>query len=527
MKRIKYFTFLLVGLIFGSSCEDFMGDNIDPNRALKVSVDLMMPPVLFYSVLESYDHSEYGMYLSQCLTTGGRSQTGALAYQSGWEFLGMNRHPMWRRHFFDVGSNVNTILRYLEEGGNENYEAVARTMRLLSNQQTTDAFGDIPRSTAYTENPSYDMQEDIYEWMLQEADALIELYNSPQVTKETNLIMDQSIDRIYGGDMNKWKQFVYGIKARILLRQLPNQNTDAATCQKIIEASELALNNWVDPNYKFDGGTSVEQNCFWGRTNRAVNSWESRTNNLLSAIPTKYFMEDVMGYDPLTETVSDPRLPYLMTARGDEGSAGVDTTYRYLESNSGMPATHQSAWYPLLYDKVLTTDTSTICLLTKAELHFIVAEAAFWAGDKSKAVGSMAEGIRYHMNRMGVPGEEIEAYLMNPDVMPGSANVTLADIMKQKYIAMYLQPEQWTDLRRYAYSNDENGILYKGEVIYPGLRRPHNLYEAYWSTPNEWIQRLNYDPETEEKYNRTQLESMGAFQNPDWLKKPMIWGKQN
>jgi hypothetical protein len=90
----------------------------------------------------------------------------------------------------------------------------------------------------------------------------------------------------------------------------------------------------------------------------------------------------------------------------------------------------------------------------------------------------MKEGIRYHMNRLGVPAEEIEAYLINPDVVPGSANVTLADVMREKYIAMYLQPEQWTDLRRYGYSNDENNIQYNGEVVYHGLRRPHNLYEA-------------------------------------------------
>ncbi|MDK2841553.1 MAG: hypothetical protein PWQ17_1058, partial [Anaerophaga sp.] len=41
------------------------------------------------------------------------------------------------------------------------------------------------------------------------------------------------------------------------------------------------------------------------------------------------------------------------------------------------------------------------------------------------------------------------------------------------------------------------------------------------------IQRLNYDPETEEKYNRDELIRLGAFRNPEWLKKPMIWAPQN
>ena len=80
---------------------------------------------------------------------------------------------------------------------------------------------------------------------------------------------------------------------------------------------------------------------------------------------------------------------------------------------------------------------------------------------------------------------------------------SLSDLMQQKYIAMYLQPEQWTDMRRYHYSNKRNnyGIGDANEIVYPELRRPYNLYAAYWidglteaQKENTWIQRLNYDP---------------------------------
>ena len=40
---------------------------------------------------------------------------------------------------------------------------------------------------------------------------------------------------------------------------------------------------------------------------------------------------------------------------------------------------------------------------------------------------------------------------------------------------------------------------------------------------NTWIQRINYDPETEEKYNRPELERLGAYKNYKWLQEPMIW----
>jgi len=107
--------------------------------------------------------------------------------------------------------------------------------------------------------------------------------------------------------------------------------------------------------------------------------------------------------------------------------------------------------------------------------------------------------------------------------------------MRHKYICMYLQPEQWNDMRRYNYSNSTNGKTYDGAVIYPGLKLPYNLYEPYWRTDKNpdgsikevWIQRLNYDPETEEKYNKSELERLGAFRNAEWLKKPMIWAVYN
>ena len=112
---------------------------------------------------------------------------------------------------------------------------------------------------------------------------------------------------------------------------------------------------------------------------------------------------------------------------------------------------------------------------------------------------------------------------------------SLSDLMMQKYVAMYMQPEQWTDMRRYHYSNNRNnyGIGANQEIVYQGLRRPYNLYAPYWvdglsdsEKENAWIQRINYDPECEEKYNRSELERLGAYKNYLWLREPMIWSQQ-
>ena len=71
---------------------------------------------------------------------------------------------------------------------------------------------------------------------------------------------------------------------------------------------------------------------------------------------------------------------------------------------------------------------------------------------------------------------------------------------------------------------EENGVQYDNAYVYPGLKRPNNIYEAHWGDdPKAWINRINYDPETEEKYNKAELERLGAYKNYQWLRKPMIW----
>ena len=231
-------------------------------------------------------------------------------------------------------------------------------------------------------------------------------------------------------------------------------------------------------------------------------------------------------------------------------------------------------------------------IFTMEELYFIKAEALYWMGRKTEACALAKEATEWNIKRhldffqkqypnssddMNYPGNamaggkpgyerkegwdyQMDAFMNNAENWTESvgrggkvtrtynvhrvtdrgnkhwffnpSEFSLSDLMQQKYIAMYLQPEQWTDMRRYHYSNNRNkyGIGDNNEIVYPTLRRPYNLYAAYWidglteaEKENTWIQRLNYDPETEEKYNRKELQRLGAYKNYKWLQEPMIW----
>lgn len=556
MNKYKVIILSLLISFMGASCEDWLYDNVNEDAAHEVLPQQVLPVVLFYSAQLQFDHAEYGAYLTQTLTTGGRNQTSSFAYKSGWgDFLTMNRHPQWRRHFYDIGANAKEIIDEAHEAQAWNLELIGRTLRLMSTQMTTDLFGDMPRSEAYESNsPHYDTQESIYEWMNQEIEELIGMYEDPTYTEAaTNIPIDQSIDRVFAGDLNKWKHYTYALKARLLLRKLPNWENNAATCQAIITAVNRALEGWEDVLYRFDGGNGA-QNSPWGEafgsTEQGGLGWEGRGNMLNSAVPTKYFMENILGvfesHNNLKGWAEDPRILAFMSARpGPSGTSDSSTEMRYLDTNIGMDVSYKVDNYPTLFPEVdgkkvsvYTQNTGYVPLFLEEELLLIKAEATYWSGDKPTARSLTMQAAEINFDRFNLSSIYGSSYTRYRNNYLGNETGTgnyvttyfpadgfnIGHIMRQKYVCLYLQPEQWTDMRRYNYSCEENGIQYDNTYVYPGLKRPNNIYEAHWGDdPKAWINRINYDPETEEKYNKAELERLGAYKNYQWLRKPMIW----
>ena len=595
MKKLFIIPALLGAMMF-TSCEGFLDVNTTKDSPITTSVDQVLPVATFYASQICYDHAEYGVYLSQALTTGGKSQTGSYPYSQGWEFLGVNRHPMWRRHFYDLGANIKKMNEIAEEKGNRNAILIGRTVMLMSTMLTTDAFGDMPRSQVYqAASPKYDSQQEVYDWMFAEAEELIKLYNDPEwVDCPTNLPISEKMDRIYAGDMAKWELFCKAIQARLWLRKLPNWDNTTANCNKIIAMVDEVLNdaNWEEPRYYYPGGVT-ESNCPWGPYAPKINSWESRDNRLASSIPTTFFLHGILGgidgrFMPNRGYALDPRANKIMEQRASEKSLPM----LHLESNIGMDISKKITNFPDLFASTeltnpYTQNTGYIALITQEELMFIKAEAQYWAGDINGAYNTTVAATKFNMERYALHEVDILSGSLGTNIknwynrffeikLPGADKFTIADLMQQKYVAMYLQPEQWTDMRRYNYSSPTNGIAYKhpvsGEAIFVyavknvhngkvanfkqdgdnynaeyNLRRPYNLYEAYWCTsedygtnaensPNAWVNRLNADTETETKYNKGELDRIGYYTTNaqgekildyNVLKRRLIWAHNN
>ncbi|TVQ83258.1 MAG: SusD/RagB family nutrient-binding outer membrane lipoprotein, partial [Bacteroidetes bacterium] len=225
--------------------------------------------------------------------------------------------------------------------------------------------------------------------------------------------------------------------------------------------------------------------------------WDfAEIRNILNAsIHTDFFMHAM--------TLSgehDPRL-YELTTPGSNGN------YFSVPASTGRGALDIDD-FAILYNGYWTRDDSPIIFITDEELYFIEAEAAFYSGDMERAYNAYLNGIQRNFSRLGIAAE-FNAYRNSQAVAQSPAQLQTSHIMMQKYIALYLQPETWVDMRRYHYSNN----------AYPQLEYPENALSIY---EGEWIKRMPYDPQTEYIYNPNEIERLGA-RGDLWVVTPFWW----
>lgn len=176
--------------------------------------------------------------------------------------------------------------------------------------------------------------------------------------------------------------------------------------------------------------------------------------------------------------VVDPRWGILVptTSTGVDPGIGTAATTTGINVTPGvMPfvTDFYGSWY--------ARDLGYFEVITYHELKFIEAEAALKAGNTQRAYDALRAGVRAHMVKVGVGGPfslptvtfpaittaQITAYLASATMPQTPAVVTLRQIMEQKYLAMFLNPDGWSDLRRL----DFNPAIYVN-FTYPSRANP-------------------------------------------------------
>ena len=335
------------------------------------------------------------------------------------------------------------------DAGNAAIRGVAEVILAHNSAVLTDLFGDAPYSEAAkgaeNMNPALDTQQSIYQSLMATLDKAIADLQAGGSNSGLG-----SFDYLYGGDNSKWLKFAYGLKARLLMHTIYRASDKASVYNQILslidqsfaDPSEDAEFNVYDSsnwNPTFDFQYSRD---YFGFSQSMYNKMMARNDKRITRI-----LFEPYGYH-LTPDSDD-----LLLVPNGEDFAPVQWEYSFDAYCMAMTAsTYLLSYYELQFLKAeclarLGRDAEAkACVKIALELAFENTEASVQA---ALASGQLA--MPDDDESTALTAADADEYFANI-VEPLSGDALLAEIMVQKYLAMYgangESLETYNDIRR-------------------------------------------------------------------------------
>ncbi len=460
----------LLSTLFLAGCEDYLDINDDPNNPVSAPIQGLLTNATFETAQNTYRMgsitSYYVQYLASPNTASSTDTQEALSFGTQWFRL------------YDVLTDLSDLELLAEEEGATQVLGIAKILKAYNLALLVDAWGDVPYSEAFfaeTLNPSYDSQSALYDEVFTLITEGIDALQQPNSS-----IIAGNEDFIYGGETERWIQFGNTLMARYL--------------------NHLSKQSSYDPNAVLaaveNGFVSNDDDAQVTYYEEQVNPWASVAIDNAGLILGGWISEQTVEHlDGTTYGVEDPRISFLIGTTDEGEFVGV-------ENGAGRGnAPESGAFSALTTDNFYSTRTAPLVIASYAELKFIEAEAALRAtpAQPVRAYQAYLEGIEAHMDKLGVDEDDKNDYLSNTAVAEGSESLTVADVMREKYTALFLNPETWVDARRYDYN-------------YANMDLPANLNP---DLGGEFIRRLAY-PDSEEQRNGENVPDVSLSDRIFW-----------
>lgn len=524
MKSLKLIILTAVIMISGSSCKKYLEDAyLDPNRPISPNVQTLWGPIANNWTRGVFFDSRYvGAYTQNFVSSGVNNVWDRM----GWDqniSNGTTGGEIWRQHYWAVGSTLRYIIEEGKKSANWDYVGAAYAMFAYSWQTAADQYGELIVSQAYDATRltfDFESQTEAYKLVSEYSDSAIK-YLQMTGTKVTTTSLLPGDAWMYNSRQDRWLRFAYGVKARNFHRF--SRKSSGYSADSVIKYVDLSLQSAQDDAmFKFAGGISDQSN-FYGQLRGNVQAFRQSA-----------FVVDLMNGATATPFagVQDPRRGTLLWPSQDGVYRGISPVGG---ENTTVPTTQR---VPNPFGQIanilpaqdtgrfIYRNTAPMPVLTYAEMQFLKAEAAFIKGDRTVALDAYTKGINGHFDMIDLyfPATTADgiakrhtpatraAYLANPLVVPSAANLTLAMIMNQKYIALYFHgfQETWVDLRRYNY----------GGTAYPSFVAPSgpNLFP---DNNNKLVNRMRPRMQVEFQWNASSLSAIGGL-DIDYHTKP-VW----
>ncbi len=396
----KFLAILGVVLLLGfTSCTKWIDPNInkDPDAITQAPMDLMLPSVevnLGY-VLGGFDVAGVtSMWMQQIRGTDRQ----ALAINS-YNITQTDVNNLWNDIYTGPLMDIRDIKSQAEASGANNYYAVAEILEALTLGTMTGLFGDIPYSDAFQGvPPKYDSEQDIYNTIFSLLDDAI---NKIDVNGTINN------DLIFDGDMSMWLKAAHTLYARYMLR-----------------ISNVQTPDWNEVISHVDNGLAA---------NEVMEQYF--TSNTTENNPMYQFLTQRSGYAEDNSTF----LGFL--ADSTSGRWGANTK----DPRNGVLF--------LGNDQVqgpFTKSDAPVIFISGVEGLFIKAEAYYHANDIANARATLVSAVAAAINMLGIdPASYMPSYTAYVNGLSG--NALLQEIITQKWVANFLNPENWADYRRTGY----------------------------------------------------------------------------
>ena len=406
------------------SCSDDKFDEIgtNPNSPTEVPIKLLMPQVGVETAF-AVAGTDLAWYSSVFVehTTGVHGQLETADKRTAINStIGNNS---WNSLYAGALNDLNIIINRGSEGGAEeghwNAVGIAKVLMAYNYSVATDLWGEVPFNEALqgSENrtPVFDDQDDVYNGMQSILDeAIADLQKESVANAGTN-------DFYFDGDAEQWIKAAYALKARLynhLSRKDPTGSANSVL-GAISNAFEDSEDDMIFSSFTTDA--------------TGEHPWFQELND------RSHHAVSTTIYDLINE-LSDPR--------GDLWFGTVGGIV--VPAPNGTAVTDQGGNIYSRASRNYLTATSPLPIITYDEIKFLEAEANLRLENITDAYAAYLEGIEAALERAEVDEADITDYLARGTVSVGEDNLTLENIIKQKYIAFWLfQPiEAYNDYRR-------------------------------------------------------------------------------
>ncbi|MFN5188796.1 MAG: SusD/RagB family nutrient-binding outer membrane lipoprotein [Chitinophagia bacterium] len=502
----------------------------NPNYDVKVAPQTLMPQIVA-SMAGNYgghgpmnDIRYIGAYVQNFAFSGTQSNFDRMGHTNADV-----AQSFWRSHYYDIGQNNVKLIEWALENKQWELAGVGKAIFAWSWLTLTDYHGEVILKDAFNTDLitfKYDTQEEVYMHARKLSFEALDLLNKTgENGSQAALATGDAF--LYGGNVSKWKKFVYGVLARTH-HHLTNKSIYKA--DSLLYYTNLAMKETTDDALVKFAATSVSAtNNFLGPFR---NNLGGATVTSPTAIRQSAFIADLMsGLNPAFSGVVDPRAIYLLRkntngtfkgvepVKGQLVLAGADRPENF-HGVSQATGTVNTAPATDVNCRFIFRHSAPFPVMTATEMAFIRAEAAFIKGDKATALTAYRDGISKHFDLLmanyntNVPTADLltaakrDAFLANTAVVPASANsLTLPMIMLQKYIALWGHGtfETWVDMRRYHYTDkDANGVQ-----VYTGFTLPAAA-DIFQDNGGKMAYRMRPRFNSEYVWNINELNRIGA-----------------